>query len=252
VWTTSFNKWPEVVVKRLGNRSKAVFVSVYDLGAALGILGSLLGGLGLLLATSDVWFTIISAYFNSTDARDANEDHQGPPVRPFLEPIVSHHHARTDIKIPGITRPLSHLPILSLALLVNQGIHEVGHALSAALWVLRWANAEGSDGVASSSVSIGFTGFVLPMASVSFDMDDIDELGRWVTVRDRQPTLIVRAPSMRLAAAGPLHNLATWIIMMLAMSLGVQSLYLEDVSARGVYVQHIRTVGSEAKAILLT
>lgn len=37
------------------------------------------------------------------------------------------------IQIPGVTVPISHLPLLVLALIVNQFIHEFGHALTAAL-----------------------------------------------------------------------------------------------------------------------
>lgn len=39
-------------------------------------------------------------------------------------------------QIPGITLPLSHFPILLSALFFSQAIHEAGHALSAALFVL--------------------------------------------------------------------------------------------------------------------
>lgn len=37
------------------------------------------------------------------------------------------------IQIPGVTVPISHLPLLVLALVANQFIHELGHALTAAL-----------------------------------------------------------------------------------------------------------------------
>ena len=46
--------------------------------------------------------------------------------------------SRTNpIQIPGITLPLSHLPLLICALFFSQAIHEAGHALSAALFVSR-------------------------------------------------------------------------------------------------------------------
>jgi len=39
-------------------------------------------------------------------------------------------------QIPGVTLPLSHFPLLISALFFSQAIHEAGHALSAALFVL--------------------------------------------------------------------------------------------------------------------
>lgn len=36
-------------------------------------------------------------------------------------------------QIPGVTIPLSHFPTVALALVVNQLIHELGHAISGAM-----------------------------------------------------------------------------------------------------------------------
>lgn len=45
-------------------------------------------------------------------------------------------HTYQPIQVPGITLPLSHFPLLICALFFSQTIHEAGHALSGALFVL--------------------------------------------------------------------------------------------------------------------
>lgn len=41
----------------------------------------------------------------------------------------------TEVQIPGLTTPLSHLPLLVFSLLISQIVHEAGHFFSAAMYV---------------------------------------------------------------------------------------------------------------------
>ena len=54
---------------------------------------------------------------------------------PSLIPTVNI-HTYQPTQLPGITLPLSHFPLLISALFFSQAIHEAGHALSGALFVL--------------------------------------------------------------------------------------------------------------------
>ncbi|CEL54538.1 Membrane-bound transcription factor site-2 protease OS=Cricetulus griseus GN=MBTPS2 PE=2 SV=1 [Rhizoctonia solani AG-1 IB] len=89
--------------------------------------------------------------------------------------------------IPGVTVPLSHIPILFGALLVNQVIHEAGHAFTAMI-----------ESVPIHSVGLGL--FVcLPSAFVSLGSAAFDKLSP--------------APRMRIATAGAYHNLVLWFMI---------------------------------------
>lgn len=87
-------------------------------------------------------------------------------------------------QIPGITAPLWHLPTLLLALIIAQLVHEIGHALSAAL-----------DDVSPVKFAVSLHMLVLPSAAVSFP-----------AAVDYLPT---RARA-RVATAGAWHNLLMW------------------------------------------
>ncbi|QRW26830.1 membrane-bound transcription factor site-2 protease [Rhizoctonia solani] len=89
--------------------------------------------------------------------------------------------------IPGVTVPLSHVPILLGALLVSQVIHEAGHAFTAVI-----------ESVPINSVGIGL--FVcLPSAFVSLGSAAFDKLSP--------------VPRMRIATAGAYHNIVLWLII---------------------------------------
>ncbi|KAI0946862.1 hypothetical protein AcW1_010198 [Taiwanofungus camphoratus] len=97
-------------------------------------------------------------------------------------------------KIPGITVPLSHLPLLLLALLFSQVIHEAGHALTAAL-----------DALPLLSAGVALT-LVFPSAFVAL------------------PSAALRAlpppARLRVVSAGALHNLLLYLLLALLASAG--------------------------------
>ncbi|KAI0045918.1 hypothetical protein FA95DRAFT_74971 [Auriscalpium vulgare] len=88
-------------------------------------------------------------------------------------------------QIPGITVPLTHLPLLVLSLFVSQVIHEAGHAICAAV-----------DATPIQSIGASFT-LIVPAAFVALPMSGIR-------------SLVPRARA-RIAAAGSLHNLVLGI-----------------------------------------
>ncbi|CUA72137.1 hypothetical protein RSOLAG22IIIB_00799 [Rhizoctonia solani] len=101
---------------------------------------------------------------------------------------------RTRSATNWITVPLSHIPILLGALLVNQIIHEAGHAFTAVI-----------EGVPIHSVGLGF--FVcFPMAFVALS-----------SAFDR----LAPVPRMRIAAAGAYHNLVLWVVIGMLGWLGI-------------------------------
>ena len=78
------------------------------------------------------------------------EEHSGrsepdeQPESDFWRSVYYHSHCASlmemigayltlDGQIPGYTVPISHLPIIILAVFLSQAIHEFGHALAAAL-----------------------------------------------------------------------------------------------------------------------
>lgn len=47
---------------------------------------------------------------------------------------------------------------------------------------------------------------------------------------------------MRIAAAGPFHNLLSWLVILSLPLLHLSGLFYEDVSGRGVYVVQVQEV----------
>ncbi|KAH9915065.1 peptidase family M50-domain-containing protein [Epithele typhae] len=89
--------------------------------------------------------------------------------------------------IPGVTTPLRHLPLLSIALLASQIVHEAGHAFAAAL-----------NAVPLASVGLGLT-VLLPSAFVALPAAETAAL----------PT---RARA-RIVAAGVFHNIVLYALL---------------------------------------
>ncbi|KAI0295799.1 hypothetical protein BC826DRAFT_1104180 [Russula brevipes] len=119
--------------------------------------------------------------------------------------------------IPGVTLPLSHLPLLVIALFVSQVVHEAGHALSAAL-----------DGVPLQSLGASLI-LLLPTAFVAFPAD----------------VLATSAPRVRarIAAAGPLLSVFMCLVLLLPLGYPFVLLGYSDVSTDGLLVVSV-TPGS--------
>ncbi|KAI0313672.1 hypothetical protein OF83DRAFT_1175456 [Amylostereum chailletii] len=120
-----------------------------------------------------------------------------PDTSPTSEQLQLH------LLIPGLTLPLSDLPVLLLALFGSQLFHEAGHALCAAL-----------DAVPLHTLGASIT-VILPAAFVGL------------------PTPPLRA-APRIAAAGALHNLVLYGLLLLPLGHFLWPLIgYENVSARG-------------------
>ncbi|KAI0354020.1 hypothetical protein OH77DRAFT_1426424 [Trametes cingulata] len=188
--STAWNALHQSSSARLAKRTdwRTALQLVYDVGSLLGVLGML--GSVLLL----VWTTLQLAstlYAGSThvgshvsaggirkrDFNDYGDDaiHEAD-VAPPLQLIV-----------PGLTTPLHHLPLLLVALLATQVIHECGHAVAAAL-----------DSLPLTSAGLGFT-IILPSAFVAFPTEETESL----PPRSR----------VRLISAGAFHNIMFWLAL---------------------------------------
>ncbi|KAI6044525.1 hypothetical protein EDC04DRAFT_314361 [Pisolithus marmoratus] len=116
--------------------------------------------------------------------------------------------------IPGVTVPLSHFPIILLALCICQIVHEAGHAIAAA----------------TRRVPILFSGFALTVVFPSvFVAFPVVRLGRLRAV-DR----------LRVVTAGCFHNLAFWCLLYLTawtkINAFLSEFLFEDVSHLGKVV----------------
>jgi S2P endopeptidase len=133
----------------------------------VGLLGAAGAIVGALWACANAWWSVweeAEVHSRSLDKRIAaavvNVVKRGlesalPQASPTglagsagLQPLVSlrilklHSVSSLIRQIPGVTIPLSHLPTLVLAFLLNQLVHEMGHALSAAMYVgYAWTRA---------------------------------------------------------------------------------------------------------------
>ncbi|KAI0260777.1 hypothetical protein BC834DRAFT_509596 [Gloeopeniophorella convolvens] len=118
-----------------------------------------------------------------------------------------------QLLIPGVTLPLSHLPLLIGALLFSQAIHEGGHALCAAL-----------DDISLSSLGASFS-LIIPAAFVAFPTHALAAS----TPRTRA----------RIAASGPLLSLLLGIILVLPLERPFLLLGYSDVSEDGLLVTSV-------------
>ena len=85
--------------------------------------------------------------------------------------------------MPGVTVPLSDIPFILVSLFCSQIIHELGHAVAAAVY-----------GLAIQAAGLSVT-VCLPTAFVVFSSHTLPPL-----------------TNARIAAAGPFHNLLCWLL----------------------------------------
>ncbi|KAI0368501.1 hypothetical protein BV20DRAFT_1022387 [Pilatotrama ljubarskyi] len=168
--------------------SRSVLQLVYDVGTVLGVLG-ILGSVLLL-----VWTTAqlaSSLYTRSVDRNLPSNSgaHHKRSVDEDANSALHEAHAAPALQliIPGLTTPLHHLPLLLVALLTTQVIHECGHAVAAAL-----------DSIPLTSAGLGLT-LILPSAFVAFPTEETESL----PPRSRA----------RLISAGAFHNLLFWLAL---------------------------------------
>ncbi|KAI0666366.1 hypothetical protein C8Q78DRAFT_984221 [Trametes maxima] len=160
----------------------------YDVGSVLGVMG--MAGSVLLLAWTTV--QLASSLYSRPGLSDSLPQSGVLHKRDILDDEDSVVHPAQaapalQLIIPGLTTPLHHLPLLLIALLTTQVIHECGHAVAAAL-----------DALPLTSAGLGLT-ILLPSAFVAFPSEDTEAL----PPRSRT----------RLVSAGAFHNLVFWLAL---------------------------------------
>ncbi|KAF8682202.1 Peptidase family M50 [Rhizoctonia solani] len=154
----------------------------YSLGIATGLSGMALGYM-LLFWSCLMVFRGLGSNPGTSNPTDLEDE----PLSSSEGSLMGGTGLAVQPIIPGVTVPLSHVPILLGALLVSQVIHEAGHAFTAVI-----------ESVPINSVGIGL--FVcLPSAFVSLGSAAFDKLSP--------------VPRMRIATAGAYHNIVLWLII---------------------------------------
>ncbi|KAH7919843.1 hypothetical protein BV22DRAFT_1099015 [Leucogyrophana mollusca] len=222
IQTTIFNARHDALSAHFASREylhvKQAICYFYHVGSFLGVIG-MLGAFALLLWTTA---TLCGSVFFSGDSitraealvkRSFEEDNIAP---------ISNTQSRDAFAvrpiIPGVTVPISDLPLILLALCASQFVHEFGHAITAALHRVP---------MISSGISIIL---VIPSAFVSLSSAYLEEL----LARDR----------LQIVAAGCFHNLLLWCALVAAARTGIGPyawaiVGYADVSARGRVVVRI-------------
>ncbi|KAI0828575.1 hypothetical protein BC628DRAFT_1409160 [Trametes gibbosa] len=197
--STAWNALHQSSTARIAKRHdwRRALELVYDVGSVLGVLG-MLGSVLLLVWTNAQLSSALYmrlAYQQSAHPHGEilkrelveKNDVDGANATPVLQLIV-----------PGLTTPLHHLPLLLIALLTTQIIHECGHAVAATL-----------DAIPLTSAGLGIT-VILPSAFVAFPSEETESL---------HPR-----PRTRLISAGAFHNLMFWLVLCAAAWLQTSSL----------------------------
>ncbi|KAH9855522.1 hypothetical protein C2E23DRAFT_813672 [Lenzites betulinus] len=187
--STAWNALHQSSTARLAKRRgwRRALQLVYDVGSMLGILGMFASVLLLLWTTVQ----LSSALYTRFTHHEHVHQPGGILKRDFSEEDGDAYEARAapvlQLIIPGLTTPLHHLPLLLVALITTQVIHECGHAVAAAL-----------DAIPLTSAGLGIT-VILPSAFVSFPSEETESLAP--------------RPRARLICAGAFHNLMFWLVL---------------------------------------
>ncbi|KAK8843331.1 hypothetical protein IAR55_006986 [Kwoniella newhampshirensis] len=234
IWTASLNSIPRHVLDRVGYKWASRLKRGYDVGVGLGLLGCAISSGVAIWACASVWRDVwreaqLHAAMSGTSgadgggmggavdvAVDVGKEMVKRGMMGGMEEVVqgaSEMNGNMLLPlIPGITIPLSHLPTLVLAFVVNQLIHEFGHAISAAL-----------DDIQPSRLSFNLH-LVIPSMMISFPstVDQLDANAK-----------------MRLASSGPVHNVLTWFMLWLLTTAGAGNLFWCDRAEDGRVVQDV-------------
>ncbi|KAI9464789.1 hypothetical protein F5148DRAFT_1209699, partial [Russula earlei] len=217
--STAFNARHDMLAQwlfrsRAARRVRTTLLAVFDVGVVIALLGMLVA-LAVL-----AWTFVQLARKSMTDLIPHSEDTHARAKRAYdsvHEPPALTPRAAADVPvqllIPGITLPLSHLPLLVCALFFSQAIHEAGHALSAAL-----------DGIPLRSLGASLT-LLLPTAFVAFPAHALAALAPRVRAR--------------VAAAGPLLSALLWLVLIPPLGRPFFLVGYSDISANGLLVASV-------------
>lgn len=157
-WNTHHDALSSLLARREKHRINSLLKLTYDLGIFFGAMGIVVAVVALLwMCTSSAWMLLQKmSIANSNGPSDIShlmkrsdlETSKSPRASfPYLEitPIVSlassqllyYPYNLNYPQIPGVTVPVTHLPIIFLAVFLSQIFHEFGHVLAAARWVSR-------------------------------------------------------------------------------------------------------------------
>jgi len=227
-WETSALNLPhDALTEYLASASRADgaiprgLVAFYDAGTLVG-LGAMLASVGLLLWTL---YTIARDLLALAVLRPTS------PVTTSVNRLISRalspsttastapsSELSLQLLIPGLTTPLSHAPLLILALLLAQAFHEFGHALSA----------------------------TLPPTPAALHRIGISLRGAYVALIPHHRA--TPWASMRIACAGAWHNVVLGLTLWMAAKAGMDSLMRSTLFPRvqgdGLVVFDVERVGS--------
>ncbi|KAH7911755.1 hypothetical protein BJ138DRAFT_1084989 [Hygrophoropsis aurantiaca] len=199
VQTDVFNTHHDALCAWFANRkymhTKQILRYFYHIGSIMGVLG-MLGVIALLFRTtatlgSSVFYNIVdTGHPNNLAKRSFSEGEAGSATN-----VYSNDGFAIKPIIPGVTVPISHLPLIIFALCISQILHEHGHAITAALYHIP---------IISSGISIIL---VIPSAFVSLSssyLEELSPLGR-----------------LQIVSAGCFHNLLLWSALVATARTGI-------------------------------
>ncbi|KAF8908075.1 hypothetical protein CPB84DRAFT_1674344 [Gymnopilus junonius] len=193
-WNVHHDRLSTTFTRKANRTMNTLFQAVYNVGIIFSAIGMLVAVGGL------VWVSAGSAWtmFQKISLGNSSQSHEASRLVKRLEntedrkPIGTLPSAQFPgiiPIIPGITVPLSDLPIIILAVFLSQVVHELGHAVAAARETLPIISA-----------GLSFT-ICIPAAFVTFPTCGMKNL----TAKARS----------RIIAAGPFHNLIFWCFLVL-------------------------------------
>ncbi|KAF8128436.1 hypothetical protein EV363DRAFT_423617 [Boletus edulis] len=133
--TQAFNAFHDKLSARLSSNDyrilRQILLRLYDLGSFIGIIGMLVGFCLLFFTVASSSSELLrTGRGGSTSTLMKRALHHGDITLPTAPPSNA---PRINPIIPGLTVPLSHLPLILVALTISQVVHEAGHAITAAL-----------------------------------------------------------------------------------------------------------------------
>ncbi|PVG03825.1 hypothetical protein CPB86DRAFT_694449 [Serendipita vermifera] len=184
---------------RFGQKFKRFTLMFYTIGAGVSVLVLVSGMVLLCISTLFVGWRGIEWVFGSSSAESLGgngkfiEDHMRRLVKRAAESashgVTNAGGAGLHSLIPGVTVPLSDLPLLVGAIALSGVIHEFGHAITAVI----------------ENIPILSTGFHIHLVLPTF----------FVALSQSNLSAASLPARLRTATAGAWHNFLTWLVLAL-------------------------------------